>query len=225
MRTLAIIVLALCPALLLGGQRQRQPKANPSSPCGKQSKGVSDFYYEAVLERIEPPSWGRPLIKIVVGGEIKLGLWTDGEKFELLTNMPPTPRKNVGDFLNDLDDSCRLPPNPADAVALMNLKWESKELSADQFAQLHRDFIRALAQYVAKMQDRYSSMISTRLYVIHLDSEGYSVVYDNSHEHVDIEAWNENEDHPVSPMIDWVHELQKLAEDSFHRPFGRKTPQ
>jgi hypothetical protein len=105
----------------------------------------------------------------------------------------------------------------------MNLKWESKELSADQFAQLHRDFTSALAQCVAKMQDRYSSIKSTRLYVVHLDSEGYSIVYNNSHEHVDLEAWSENEDHPVSPMIDWVHELQKLAEDSFHRPFGRKT--
>lgn len=96
MRILAIIVLALCPALVPRGQRQGQPKANSASPRGNQSKGVSNFYYEAVLERIEPPSSGRPLIKIVVGGEIKLGLWTDGEKFELLTNMPPTPRKSVG---------------------------------------------------------------------------------------------------------------------------------
>lgn len=223
MRILAIIVLGLCPGLVLGGQRQAQSKANPGSPCGKQSKGVSDFYYQAVLERIEPPSWGRPLIKIVVGGEIKLGLWTDGEKFELLTNMPPTPRKSVGEFLGDLDDSCRLPPDPADAVALMNLKWESKELSADQFAQLRRDFTSALAQYAAKMQDRYGSMISTRSYVIHLDSEGYLIVYDNSHDHLNLEAWNENEDHPVSPMIDWVHKLQELAQDSFHQPFGRKT--
>lgn len=215
--TMALFLLAVAP---LPAQQRRQSVTNPGALCGEKSKGVSDFYYEAALKDITPPDWARSLIRISVGGEIKLDLWTNGDKFVLWTN---TSAKNVGDFLNGLDESCHLPPDPADAVALMKVKWESKQLSPDQFAQLHRDFTTALSQYVAKMQNRYTSMIETHTSVTHLDAEGYSIVYDNSHEHVELFAWNENDDHPPNPMITWTHQLLRLAEDSFHRPFGPRA--
>lgn len=190
---------------------------NPGSPCGDRSKGVPDFYYNAVLGELTPPGWGKSLIRINVGAETKLDLWTNGEKFLLWTNVNP---KSIGDFLNGLDQSCQLPPDPAEAVALMKIQWESKEISSEQFADLHSSFTDALVQYASKVQKRYGSLIGKHLSTIHLDAEGYSIVYDNSHEHVALFAWNENDDYPLNPLIVWVHELQKLAEQSFHRSFA-----
>src|SRR5277367_3304245 len=113
MRILVVASLVLFSAALLQGQQQRA-QTNPAAACGDQSVGLPDFYYEAVLERIRPPvrHW---LISITMGGESKLVLWTDGNKFELWKDMPDIPEKNIDRFLLDLDQSCHLPPDPADA--------------------------------------------------------------------------------------------------------------
>jgi hypothetical protein len=49
--------------------QQSMKRLNPGSPCGDQSKGLPDFYREAVLSYIEPPDWKHSLIRISVGGE------------------------------------------------------------------------------------------------------------------------------------------------------------
>jgi hypothetical protein len=197
---------------------QEATRTNPGTVRGDQSKGLPDFYYEAVLARIDPPDWKKSLIRITVGKEKKLALWSDGKNFRLWTDTPEVAQKSIGDFLLDLDQSCHLPGDPADAAALIKAKWESSDLSSPQFGHIHRDFTEALSHYVAKTQNRYDSIIATRLFVVHLDSEGYSIVYDNSYEHLELQVWNMN-DQPNNPMLSWVHQLQRLAEERFKRSF------
>jgi hypothetical protein len=147
-------------------------------------------------------------------------LWSDGKNFRLWTDTPEIAQKSIGDFLLDLDQSCHLPGDPADAAALIKVKWESSDLSSPQFAQIHRDFTEALSHYVAKIQDRYAAMIATRLGVVHLDAEGYSIRYDNSYEHIELLVWKMN-DEPINPMLSWAHQLQRLAEERFKRSFAK----
>jgi hypothetical protein len=194
--------------------QQRHTKSNPGSVCGNQSKGLPASYYETVLARIQPPGWQNAVISITEGAERKLVLWTDGEKFKLWTDTPD--QENIDGFLLDLDQSCRLPADPADALTLMKFKWESKELSPDQFAQLHREFTSALSQYVSKTQERYEVLVSTRSHIVWMDAIRYPIVYDNNHEHVEVEAYYV----PDDPVVKWVLALKKLGEDSFHRSFG-----
>ena len=214
MRSFIVAALVLFSAALLQGQKP-QAQTNPGAACGDQSVGLPDFYYEAVLEHIQPPV-GRGVISIMMGGEKKLVLWTDGEKFQLLMDTPDTAQEGINKFLLDLDQSCRLPADPADAAALIKVKWESKELSPVQFAQIHRDFTSALSQYVSKIQERYGS----RALVEYLDAIRFSIVYDNNHEHIEVEAWDVPENGKTSPMIKWAHEFRKLAKDSFPGSFA-----
>lgn len=228
MRTSFVVSLALLAAVILpprlqGQEPQAQPQKNPAAVCGDESRGLPDFYYGAVLSYVEPPEWRHGLIKIVVGGDVKLALWTDGQKFKLWTDKPDISQKSIGLFLEDLDQACRLPPDPHDAFALLKISWESRDLSADQFAQLHRDFTKGLSQYGSEIQGRYPGMISKRAWVIHLDAIQHSVIYDNSYEHVELRVWEDTEKE-ADPMLKWVHEFRKLAETSFHRQIWRWSP-
>jgi hypothetical protein len=217
-----VLSLGLISSPELNGQeRHLQPPSNPAGVCGNESSGLPDFYYDAVLSRIKPPEWEHGLIRVMVGGEIRLGLWTDGEKFRLWTEKPDIPQKNINQFLHDLDQACQLPPDPGDAFKLLKINWESKDLSAAQFGQLHSDFTGALSKYVEKIRGRYAEMIATRMKIVSLDAEACKVSYDNSYEHIQVFATNRNGD--VDPMIDWVHRVRKLAENSFHRPIWRES--
>lgn len=217
MRSIAIAFLLSCVVVTMA--QQQRPRTNPPSACGDQSLGIPAFYYEAVVSHFEPPGFHKSLISIAEGAEIKVVLVTDGEKFELWTDTPNTPQENVNEFLLNLDQSCRLPPDPADAANLIKVKWESKELSSDQFAQLHRAFTTALSQYVVNAQNRYNSLIVTPMLSIYTDAIRYPIVYYNNQEHIEVEAW----DIPEDPIVAWVHKLKKLAEDKFHRPFEPNT--
>ena len=208
----AVLLFATCP---LAAQEPAQ--TNPGTICGDRSKGLPDFYYEAVIARIEPPDWKKSLIKITVGQEKKLALWSDGKTFKLWTFTSEMAQKNIDDFLLDLDQSCRLPADPAAAAALVKVKWDSSDLSSLQFERLHLDFTKALSRWVAKIQDRYDPLLAARSHILHLDAEGYSIFYDNSYEHFELVVWNMN-DEPINPMLSWVHQLQALAEEKFKRP-------
>jgi len=218
LRILTVVALVLSVIGILTAQEPT--RTNPGTVCGDRSKGLPDFYREAVLARMDPPDWKKSLIRINVGQEKKLALWSDDKNFRLWTNTPEITQKSIGEFLLDLDQSCRLPGDPAEAAALIKVKWESSELSSPQFARIHRDFTEAVSHYVVKIQDRYGAMIATRLLVVHLDSEAYSIAYDNSYEHLELEVWNMN-DQPVNPVLSWVHQLQRLAEERFKRSFSK----
>ncbi len=116
----------------------------------------------------------------------------------------------------DLDQDCHLPPDPQDAFPLPKITWESKELSAAKFAQLHLGFTSALSKYASNIQGRYAEMIATRISVVFFEAEAYSIIYDNNYEHVEIRARNRDED--LDPVVAWARKLQKLGEDNFQTP-------
>jgi hypothetical protein len=90
------------------------------------------------------------------------------------------PGNNVWDFLADLADSCHLPPDPADAVKLSNIRWEVRELQREQFEQLHQDFMGAPTDYVSTVRETSDHFMATRLVLIGLDAANDPIVYDNS---------------------------------------------
>lgn len=191
-------------------------RTNPASTCGDDSAGIPDFYDTAVFDQLHPPDWEKSLIRISVGNQRKLVLWTDGEKFKLWTDTV-TPG-NIEKFLHDLDRDCRLPPNPAAVTAFLKVKWESVDLSPAEFARIHREFTSASAQYVSKAQGRYNLMMQTKLRSIWLDAIEYTVVYDNNDEQYQVKVIENSKEYGA--MLDWIHGLQMLAERSFHRHFG-----
>lgn len=222
MRFLVATVLLLLP-LSLHSSKAPRAQSSPGLPCGSQSQGLPDTYQSAVQAQLRPPEWKNSLVKIILGGDTKLALWTDGERYRLWTSTVESPEGSLGALLSRLNDSCALPADPVEAAALVKVKWESIDLSAEQFASLHREFVRAASQYVSRMQDRYSSMMASRLMTVHLEAEGYSIEYDNSYQHIVLEVWNMN-DEPANPMLEWVHGLEKLAAASFRRRIWRQGP-
>jgi hypothetical protein len=215
-RLLEFGALALLSAGLLYAQDNR-PRSNPGPVCGDQSKGLPYFYYEAVLARITPPNWESSLFRImIVSGERKLALWTDGETFKLWTETPDIPKKNIDDFLFGLDQKCVLPADPTEAVALLRIKWQSADLSAAQFAKIHADFVNALSQFVSSAGGRYDETMKSKSRILYLHTVVYRVAYDNDYEPIEISVWNDPDEH--EPMLAWIHQLQKLGEDSFHHP-------
>src|SRR5271167_469605 len=180
-RLLEFGALALLSAGLLYAQDNR-PRTNPGKVCGDQSKGLPDFYDEAVLARITPPNWETSLIRImIVSGERKLALSTNGENFKLWTETPDIPQKTIIDFLFGLDQKCVLPADPTEAVALLRIKWQSADLSAAQFGKIHADFVNALSQFVSSAGGRYDETMKSKLGVIYLHTVLYRVSYDNDY--------------------------------------------
>lgn len=215
MRILITAGLILCLPHLALGQQPRDQRRNPASTCGDQSLGIPDFYYQAVVAQWDPPGFQKSLIRISEGAEIKIVIMTNGDKFEIWTDTPETPQKNVNRFLLNLDQACRLPPDPADAAKLIHVSWDSRALTSEEFAQEHEDFTRALATYTTKMQDRYKTLMATRMLSLYTDAIWYPIMYYNNHEQVEVEAWDVNTD----PVANWVHQLKKLAEEKFRRGF------
>jgi hypothetical protein len=204
---------ALLAATSVHSQHKQVP-TNPGSPCGERSSGLPDDYYDAVLGHIEPPPWKHSLIKISVGTVTKVALLTDGYTFKLWTETV-TPQ-DIGEFLLKLDRSCRLPADPADAAALIKIKWESADLSAAEFAQLHQNLTNALSRYAASAQEKYSSMIATKLGVVYFETLLFRVVYDDDYQQINASVWNDPKQEQNRLMLEWIYALQKLAEDHFH---------
>lgn len=200
---------------------ESQVNSGPGLPCtdNQRKMGGQDLFYFEAVKQIKPPEWKDSLIGITVGGEVKLILWTDGRRFELITDTPKTPQKDIYDYFLDLDRSCRLPPTPEQALKLVGFQWERKDLPASQFASLHRAFDTALGAYAAQMQNRYDSLIKTQMSPSYVDALRYSIIYDNQYEHVEVQAWDVPEHGKSNAILNWVHGLKTLGEDAFHRSF------
>ena len=54
--------------------------------------------------------------------------------------------------------------------------------------------------------------------MIYLDAIGYRVVYNNPYEHIEVNVVEDPKQY--KPIRDWIHDLQELAEDEFHRSFA-----
>ena len=187
-----ILGVAAILVLLLSTAAQPQQKQAPSKSgwkCGSRVDQLPYYYEEAALENIEPPEWRHGLIRISVGTETRMDLWTDGETFKLWTMSILF--RGVDTFLLGLNKVCRLPMEPDHASDLIKVKWESVDLTAAQFEQIHQDFTSALAQYDSGAQARYGDMIATKMRVDYVDTSDFRIVYDNSHEHIEAGVWND----------------------------------
>jgi len=212
---LSVLGMIIVAASALTYSQQKYPRTNPGSRCGGESTirnddDYGDHYRRAVYDYFEPPDWGKAQIRIAVRGGEELRLWTNGERFQIWT-YTTTPR-NINKYLDDLSDACRLPANPSDAARLIKIKTESADLSGTQFAQIHKDLILAISQYVSNAQQRYDTPESFVL----LDSSVYRVIYDNGVEHIEVTLDEDPKEY--EPMVDWNRELRQLAENSFHHP-------
>jgi hypothetical protein len=213
MRCLALAIVILQGSMLTGQQIKH---AN----CGNPKVGVLTYSYsESVWQQLIPHDHqARPVIEITLsfGRKSKLLLRAiDRSNFELLRATLP---QNIDKSLAELEDSCRLPPNSADAVDLIAVKWDTARLDPELFGRLHREFIAALAQQVMDAQNRYDSVLE-KGGIISFDSQGYSVVYDNGgYEHVEVEG-DDIARNRTEPIIKWVQSVAGLADEKF-----RKSP-
>jgi hypothetical protein len=219
-RAIPLIILVACFSNCLTAQNQ-QVQNSAATVCEDQSKALPDLYYEAVLDRIEPPGSKDWLLSITLTGERKLVLGTTGEQFELWTDTPDMKGKTIGQFLKDLAGSCRLPYLPTDAAGLVKVKWENRELSPDQFSRIHEALMRAASAYVSVADERYSSLVKTKMTQICLDCLHFRIIYDNAHEHFELHVQDVG-DKSADPTVKWGRDVLRLAEESFHRPFQTK---
>jgi hypothetical protein len=216
-RAIPLIFVVACFSACLTAQNP-QAKNSAATVCEDQSKALPDLYYEAVLDRIKPPGSKDWLLSISLNRERKLVLGTTGDQFELWTDTPDLEGKTIGQFLEDLAGSCRLPYLPTDAARLVKVKWEHRELSPDQFSRIHEALMRAALAYVSKADKRYSSLVKTRMTQMCPDCAYFRIIYDNAYEHFELYVQDEG-DKSADPMVKWGHDVLRLAEESFHRPF------
>ena len=92
--------------------------------------------------------------KLVIGDPIA---------FDFDQRLVRQPQAPHWEFLADLAESCRLPADPADAVRLLNIRWESKQLQREQFESLHWDFMTALTEYVTTVRERSAYFMAKNL--------------------------------------------------------------
>jgi hypothetical protein len=199
---------------------------NVRTSCDEQKHALeSGVYADCALKHVWPPAL--PLsagvsIAVQLRPAIKLLLHTDGSKFELWVGTAQIPKNNVLGFLEDLANSCKLPTDPANAVKLLNIGWEVKEVQRARFDQLHDDFLAALTEYTSSVKERTSYFMDTRLARVAVDATRYTIFYDNSWQHFEIQEWDLPINGQVTPMVKWTRELEGIAEQSFHRSFVGK---
>jgi hypothetical protein len=143
-------------------------------------------------------------------------------KYELWLGTVQVPGGNVTDFLEDLADSCRLPPDPANAVKLLSIHWDVKELSRSQFEQMHSAFMIALSEYFSTVRERSAYYLAKNRIGGGVDASGYVIIYNNSWEYLKIDEWNLPINGQTTSMIQWVHEFQRKVEQAFHGTFVRE---
>jgi hypothetical protein len=223
---LIVLAFVICGIQQLSAQQGPQPgPPKPGISCEDESHALeSGVYVFAVMDHIWPPAFpvSRGItVAVQFTSEVKVFLHTDGSKLELWMGTAEVPGNNVWDFLEDVADSCHLPPDPADAVKLLKIHWESKELQRTQFEQLHTDFLAALTGYLSTVRERSAYYMATSYVGGGVDASNFSIVYDNSWEHFKILEWDLPVNGQVTPMIKWVHEFRSVAEQAFHRALGR----
>ncbi|MFZ0277105.1 MAG: hypothetical protein WA254_17140 [Candidatus Sulfotelmatobacter sp.] len=227
-----IFALTLCLATPLYSQRETQQSGHKAAlNCEEQEHALeSGVYVYAVMDHIWVPGSPPPVpvgngitLAVQFWPEGKVFLHTKGTKFELWLGTPDVPGNNIWDFLEDAADSCKLPPDPAEAVKLLKVHWEVETLTREQFERLHGDFLAALTEYISTIRERSAYFMAKGLQGGGVDASGYRIVYDNSWEHVEIHELDLPIDGQPSPMIKWVREFQSAAEQTFHRQLGRKA--
>lgn len=230
MKNLIVIALTLSLATPLYSQRERPSQQKVTFNCENQQHALeSGVYVYAVMDRIWPPD-SLPPVPVGSGITLSVQYWpagkvflhTKGTKFELWLGTPGVPKGNIWDFLEDAADTCKLPPDPAEAVKLLKVHWEVDTLTREQFERLNGDFLSALTEYVSTVRERSAYFLTKGLKGGGVDASGYRIVYDNSWEHFEIHELDLPIDGQPSPMIKWVRDFQVIAEKAFHVALGPK---
>jgi hypothetical protein len=179
---------------------------------------VSYWYAQEALKQATPPEPTKPLIAIsvILDANLKIMLVaTESGKFELLRG---TLAKTVYDSLYEIEKTSGLPASPHDAAKLLPMKWETKVISADRFAAIHRDFTTAFSELMANAGNSYNTVLTDGGVVV-LHASRYFVTYDNGgyvHGEATVDDAVKN---PMEkdPMANWVHQISALCKDSFKR--------
>ena len=203
----AVILVLLATGLARGGQPS-QIRPDGGVKCGNAKDGIPPAFYQAVIASVKPPEWKHPLISVTLVDERNVVLATDGKKFKLWSSAPDIPHATISEFLRDLDQSCRLPADPAEAARMLKTKWKSKELSAVEFNELHREFVTALTQYIANIPTRYHSIMKEGTVGVYVDTALYTVTYDNSENHVELEVWDDPKPAYQKALVRWLRKLK-----------------
>lgn len=206
-----LIASFILQSLSLSGQKPNAPS------CQVQGGGhTEDWYYQAVWDRIWPPDKPQSLIVIKLSDyfDTKIVLRKrDKATFELLRLSSS---ESIFSILNDLDQSCRLPSSPTDAVKLLQVRWKKIEISHAQFEKLHREFTTSLSDYVLDIRRRYGS--DERIIIFH--GKEYDISYDNDgYEHIEVVV-NDGSDRSGSafPLSNWAREVLALSEKTTSGP-------
>ena len=207
---LGAMAVAFCVlSVPLPSAAQSHTRTNPGTHCG--DEGFPDYYLNTMFSYIQPPGWRDSYLRISVGVSPEIAFATNGREFKIWTDVIEPP--NLWRTLSGLSKACRLPADPADVVPLLKIKWESANITPSQFAQIHKDLIEALSQYILKAQQRYDQGKQ----VVFLDSSGYRVRYRNSYEEIEVAVTNDPDE--FKPLLDWIDEVKKLFQEKFHRPY------
>jgi hypothetical protein len=200
--------------------RPKQKSGQAYEICREEKNALaSGAYGYAVMDHMWPSAFpvGRGItVAVQFRPEAKVLLHTDGTKFTLWMGTAQVPGNNLWEFLGDLADSCRLPPDPADAVKLLNMKWDVVDLQKKQFEQLHGEFMTALTDYVSTIRERASYFMATTRMGGGVDASVYTIVYDNSWQHIKIDEWDLPINGQITAMMKWVREFRSVAEGDFH---------
>ena len=213
-----VIALLLCAATPLnsGVRQQRTPVRNVN--CEDMSHAIeSGAYVYAAVKQIWPPSFGTAQgvsISVEVKPAIKVILHTADGKYELWMDSVGA-SKDVWQFLEDQANACRLPPDPSNAVKLLNVSWEHRDLSQAQFEKLHEHFLAALTAYIRSVSERSSYFMRTGFQGGGVDASTSQIVYDNSWQHLEITEWNLPIEGRTTPMNKWVQEFSLFADGTF----------
>jgi len=186
----------------------------PSVACPSGGHVASEWYVEMLLRHLAPPEpdTGPSRIirmEIVATGRPKLVLQTDGKVYELFRGSIS---QNIYQVVEEMDRSCRLPPNPENALKPIDVKWEHSAVAPDDFTKTHGAFAGALASYGSIVRDRYVPLLKDGLAYAYVHTPEYRIVYDNRWEHIEIEAWDAVPPHErMDPIIAWAHAVEELA--------------
>ena len=110
----------------------------------------------------------------------KAFLTAEGDKYNEWLGTAQVPKGNVIEFLESTADSCQLPPDPADAIKLLNIHWEVKALTRKEFDQLHAKFMLVLTQYLSTVRERSNYYLEKNRSGGGVDASEYVIEYDNS---------------------------------------------
>ncbi len=116
-----------------------------------------------------------------------------------------------------MEKSCQLPADSHEAAKLLPFSWMTTEMTADEFASVHAEFISAYSELIADAGRRFRAIL-THGGIIVLHAPEYLITYDNSgYEHTETLVDDVQEPRgDMSPLVPWVHRVLALSE---HIPY------